>query len=54
MIYLDMKKEKDLIDDLNKVGLIDKITALAFVFGVITGIVLASLLHRYIVHPLGY
>ena len=34
--------------------LIDKVTALAFVLGVITGIIIASYFHNYIVHPLGY
>jgi len=33
-------------------SLIDKVTALAFVLGVIVGIIVASYLHEYIVHPL--
>lgn len=55
MIYLDKPMIKDpIIDQLNKVQLIDKITALAFVLGILIGIVIASFLHRYVVHPLGW
>ena len=34
--------------------LIDRVTALAFVLGFIIGIITASYLHEYIVHPLGW
>lgn len=32
----------------------NKVIALAFVIGVIIGIVAASILHKFIVHPLGW
>lgn len=55
MIYLDKPMKNDpFIDQLNKVQLIDKITALAFVLGILVGIVIASFLHKFIVHPLGW
>lgn len=38
----------------NKPTLIDSTTGLAFMFGIFVGIILASLLHKYIVHPLGW
>lgn len=43
------------IDELvSNSSLLDKVTALSFLLGMITGIILASLLHKYIVHPLGF
>lgn len=43
-----------LIKELNKIPLIDYITATAFVIGILVGIFIASFLHKYIVHPFGW
>jgi len=34
--------------------LVDKVTGFAFCLGLVAGIILASFLHKYIVHPLGF
>ena len=46
--------DKQIIQEINQVQLLDKITCLAFVIGFVGGILVASLLHKYIVHPLGW
>lgn len=47
-------KEDPMIKELNAVDNVNKIIALSFVIGIIFGIIIASFLHKYIVHPFGW
>lgn len=64
MILLNMNDSSNELDPLTKyrmlgdkvqdIHLVDRITALAFVIGILVGIIIASFLHKYIAHPLGF
>lgn len=51
---LTRSRFKSVSNELKDVHLVDKITALAFAIGALFGMFVASLIHKYFVHPLGW